>query len=179
MFSWICRFSAIFRTRKFKMMNIDICDSHMVLTIEKSKTDVYREGNKLYIARTNTNTCPVVMTERYIKLAGLVISSDQFLFRNLSYCKNSNMYKLRTDNRPLSYTRAREIILDAFSRIGLNKSLFGLHSLRSGGATSACASGVSDRVFKKHGRWRSEKAKDGYVKETLTDKLYVSKHLGI
>jgi hypothetical protein len=42
--------------------------------------------------------------------------------------------------------------------IGLEKSKFGLHSLRSGGATAAAAAGINDRVFKKHGRWASDTA---------------------
>jgi hypothetical protein len=40
-------------------------------------------------------------------------------------------------------------------------------SLRSGGATAAANAGLSDRLFKKHGRWCSDNAKDGYVHENL------------
>ena len=54
-----------------------------------------------------------------------------------------------------------------------------MHSLRSGGATAAAAAGISDRLFKKHGRWRSETAKDGYVHESLEEQLSVSKQLGL
>ena len=93
--------------------------------------------------------------------------------------KKDNSYKLRSLNRPLCYTRAREILLSALESLGLNKKLFGLHSLRSGGATAAADAGINDRVFKKHGRWKSETAKDGYVRENLIQKLSVSKHLGI
>ena len=57
--------------------------------------------------------------------------------------------------------------------IGCDKSMFGLHSLRSGGATQAAKNNVSDRLFKAHGHWRSENAKDGYVQDSLTAKLSV------
>ena len=50
-----------------------------------------------------------------------------------------------------------------------------LHSLRSGDATIAVAAGILDQSFKKHGRWKSEQAKDGYIKETFFEKLNVSK----
>ena len=50
----------------------------------------------------------------------------------------------------ISYTRAREIVLDAFSQLGFPAKLFGLHSLRSGGATAAANEGVNDRLFKRH-----------------------------
>ena len=56
---------------------------------------------------------------------------------------------------------------------------YGLHSLRSGGDTSACKFGVPDRLFKRHGRWRSENVKDGYVKVSFNDLLFVYKNLGI
>jgi len=55
----------------------------------------------------------------------------------------------------------------------------GLHSLELGGATAAANAGVPDRLFKCHGRWRSENAKDGYVKDSVENKLQVSKNLGL
>ena len=47
------------------------------------------------------------------------------------------------------------------------------------GATAAANAGVNDRLFKRHGRWRSDKAKDGYVKDNLEALLSVSKSLEI
>ncbi|XP_063442628.1 uncharacterized protein LOC134722924 [Mytilus trossulus] len=85
-----------------------------------------------------------------------------YIFRSMYLCKKSKSYKLR-GLKPLSYTRVREIILSALESIGLDKSKFGLHSLRSGGATAAASAGIQDRLFKKHGRWASDKAKDGYI----------------
>jgi hypothetical protein len=79
----------------------------------------------------------------------------------------------------LSYTRARELVLTAFESIGLDKKKFGLHSLRAGGASAAANAHVSDRLFKRHGRWKSEKAKDGYIKDNVASLLSVSKSLGI
>ena len=42
-----------------------------------------------------------------------------------------------------------------------------------------CRAGVADRLFKRHGRWRSETAKDGYVKDALETRLSVTKQLGV
>ena len=36
----------------------------------------------------------------------------------------------------------------------------GAHSLRSGGVTADANAGVPDRLFKQHGRWSNESAKD-------------------
>ena len=38
---------------------------------------------------------------------------------------------------------------------------------------------VPDCLFKRHGRWKSEIAKDGYVKDSLDSRLEVSKNLGL
>ena len=89
-----------------------------------------------------------------------------------------NGQRLR-ESGSVSYTRMRELVLEKLSAIGLDPKRFGLHSLRSGGASVAANVGVPDRMFKQHGRWRSENAKDGYVKDSLKDRLSVSQHLGL
>ena len=70
-------------------------------------------------------------------------------------------------------------MLEKLGEVGLDKSKFGLHSLRSGGASAAANAGIPDRWFKRHGRWRSESAKDGYIKDSLEDRLQVSRNLGL
>ena len=57
-------------------------------------------------------------------------------------------------------------------------SVYGTHSFRSGGATKAAKSGMGERVFQRHGRWKSVSAKDGYVKDNITSRISVSKSLG-
>ena len=64
--------------------------------------------------------------------------------------------------------------------LGYDTKKFDLHSFRAGGATAAAnAPGISERHFKRHGRWKSESAKDGYVKDSESSRLLVSKSLGI
>ena len=118
------------------------------------------------------------MTRRYLDFANICEQSNGYLFRPIVYCKRSNTYVLRGETC-LSYTRAREILLSALGSLGLDKSKFGLHSLRAGGATAAANLGISDRLFKKHGQWKSDAAKDGYVTENIAQRLSVTKHLGI
>ena len=47
----------------------------------------------------------------------------------------------------------------------MDHKLYGLHSLRSGGATSAfsCNRNLSERVLKLHRRWKYDTAKDMYI----------------
>ena len=59
----------------------------------------------------------------------------------------------------LSYSRLRELLLDKMGKLGFDPTLFGMHSLCVGGATAAANAGVQDRLFKRHGHWKSEFAR--------------------
>ena len=76
-------------------------------------------------------------------------------------------------------TRCREVLLKKTADVGLDPKSFSWHSFRSGGASAAANGGISDRMFKRHGRWRSENAKDGYVADSLESRLAVSMSLGL
>ena len=115
------------------------------------------------------------MLKKYLLLAKVVEKSEEFVFRALA----PNSTGLRKNNKAISYTLTRELVLKQFSRIGLSASTHGLHSLRAGGATAAANAGVNDRLFKRHGRWKTETAKDGYVKDNLRSLLSVSQNLGL
>lgn len=156
--------------------DVKFCDGKYVeLFIAKSKTDIYRNGNVVVLAKTGHITCPFSLLSRYVQVANIDLSSNLKFFRTLHFFRSKGCYSLRSTG--ISYTRAREVVLDAFSQLGFPSKLFGLHSLRSGGATAAANAGVNDRLFKRHGRWRSDKAKDGYVKDNLDVLLSVSKSL--
>lgn len=170
------RFSEIVNIQR---SHVTFHESHLKLFVPKSKTDVQNKGSCVYISRTSSQNCPVNLLERYLNLSGIEENSDEYIFRQLSYSKKFNIYRLKKCKAPLSYTRVREIVLSTLNTLGLDSKKFGVHSLRSGGATAAATSGVSDRLFKKHGRWKSDNAKDGYVHENLKSKLSVSKNLGI
>lgn len=148
-----------------KANNLTFREDYLDIFVEKSKTDCYRNGKNVLIAKLNNQYCLVSILQCYISLAGIDLLSDMFLFRSLSFLKKSNTFILRKKNVKLSYTRGREVVKSALPSLGLNISDYGLHSLCSGGATSACNFGTSDRLFKAHGRWKSENAKDGYFCE--------------
>lgn len=76
------------------------------------------------------------MLKLYLQVADIPLDFDCFIFRGVTFWKKSGSYKLRN-------SRVREILLDAFGNLGVGKSKFGLHSLRSGGATAAANAGVS------------------------------------
>ncbi|KAK3099168.1 hypothetical protein FSP39_000438, partial [Pinctada imbricata] len=169
------RFSEIVN---IKACDLNFSDEYVSIFIEKSKTDKYREGRWVIIAKSDQITCPVNMLKTYISLANICLGDDIFIFRQMNFCKSTHTYKLRSSGQ-LSYTRVRELFLEKMSLLGYDGLNLGLHSLRSGGATAAANAGVPDRLFKKHGRWASDKAKDGYVRENLHSLMSVSQNLGI
>ena len=131
---------------------------------------------KVNSARTGLPTCPVAMMERYFSLAELQHSSKERLFRGITVIEAEE--RLRQSGS-LSYTRLRELLLRKLQELGYDKRAFSLRSLRAGGASAAVNTGVKDRLFKRHGRWQSETAKDGYVKDSLQSRLSVSKSIGL
>ena len=163
-FAGFLRYSELANIRR---NNIIFRKKYIKVFIEKSKTYKFREGAWIFIAKTYNITCPVSILKRYLKRLQISPSSEDYIFKGFYYSKKLRQHVCKKAKKPLSYSRAREIVLKAFETIGLPKNKFGLHSLRSGGATTAANAGIPDRLFKKHGRWRSEKAKDGYVKHSI------------
>ena len=178
-FACLCWFLQTCGTgRNLKVCDIFMFPSHVKCFIQQSKTDQYREGAWVIVAATGKPTCPVVMLLRYMALADIVPgSSDEFLFKPLVFKKLFNNHTLRSGK--LSYSTCRDLFRDALASLGLDPSLCGLHSLRAGGASAAAAVGISDQLFKKHSRWLSDTAKDGYVTESLNNQLSISFNLGI
>ena len=103
------------------------------------------------------------------------MDSSRKLFRPIS---NGKCEKLR-ESGGITYSRMRELLKKKLDKLGFPSTNFSLHSLRAGGATAAAAAGVPDRVFKKHGRWKSETAKDGYVEDSFCKRLSVTQNLGL
>ena len=162
---------------RLRCCDVSFCDSLVKIYVYKSKTDVYRDGAYVLLAKTGYVSCPFNLLRRYVSAANLDLSSSLPFFRSLYFLKATSTYCLRSTG--VSYSRTREIVLQAFVELGYPKNLFGLHSLRAGGASAAANAGVSDRLFKRHGRWKTDQAKDGYIKDKLDSLLSVSKSLHI
>ena len=148
----------------------------MVLYIPHSKTDQLCKGDKLVIARTHNKTCPVAMVKSYLSETGTLLSDQRWLFRPI--CKSSKSEKLR-ESGCISYSCLKDLLKKKLKDIGYNPDKFGLHSLRAGEATAAANSGVPDRLFKKHGQWKSEGAKDSFVEDSMEHRLQVTKNIGL
>ena len=86
-------FTGFFRFKELaniRTSHIEFVHDHMSIFIPTSKTDVYREGNKVIIARTGNVTCPVNMVLRYMSAAKIDANSSGLLIRQVTFRKNCN-----------------------------------------------------------------------------------------
>lgn len=155
-----------------RMEDITFSVPHMEILLQKRKNDQHRNGNVITIARTNTPYCPVSLTERFIARANIPSGP---LFREMKAGKHGKVDL----GEKLRYSSARARVLSTFKAIGLDERKYGLHSLRSGGASAASDAGISDRLISSHGGWRSEASRNGYIKDSKQALASVSMALGL
>lgn len=157
-----------------RMKDLTFFSDRAQVLIRQSKTDKLRQGETIPIVRGYRGSyCPVNILERYVQLAfpQPELDSETPLFFKL------NPRAPGSPPLPITYTLAREIASKAFGFLGLPSGSFSLHSLRSGGATAAAASGLDGRLIQRHGRWKTSYSRDRYIEDTMKDRLDVSRHL--
>ncbi len=105
--------------------NLTLQASTITIRLHKSKTSQYRSPPPIFIAATNTNTCPVAALQQYLSA-----SSRDLLF----------VFK---DGTFLSPNLLSSTLKAALEVAGYNSTGYSSHSFRIGAATSASASGMS------------------------------------
>ena len=159
-FAGFLRFDELSR---LKLKDVVSHATYFELFIERSKTDQYREGVVVPVGKTGTDFSPWANLLKYLSQAKLSLPTsanggDGFFFGRIQTKFGSRSNRSASK---LSYTRCREVILKKLEDVGLDPKCYSWHSFGSGGASSAANFGISDRMFKRHSRWRSENAKDG------------------
>ena len=170
-FTGFLRFS---ECQNLRRSDLKFFTTHAMIFIEKSKTDVYRSGHWLCLARLKSGFCPVQTLELYCKRINEGSNSHNFIFRALT-----SKQTLRKSNKTISYSTILKEFKAIIDVLGFDKELYGLHSLRSGGVSSAANFGVKDRLLMKHGRWKSQNVKNRYISESMNSLLLVSRNLGL
>ena len=156
--------------------DIRIADNKMIMRITHSKTDQFRHGDEVSIVRTKNRTWLVAMLEHYLQVTKIPMISAEFLFRPITKPKRGET--LRASGQ-LSYSTLGELFKKKLTELGYPAVEFGLHSLRAGSATAAANARVPDCRFKRHGRLRSDNAKDGYIDDSAERRLSVSKSIDL
>ena len=150
---FVLAFSGFFRSSELCLIcikHVQFFSSYVTIFIEKSKTDQLRENRAVVIAETRSSTCPCYLLMAYMSKAHRAGNSDDYLFRPIS--SSENRKRLVSVNKPISYSAYKDSFKKSFSDIVPDISRFSTHSTRSGGATLAANSGVSERNIQRHGR---------------------------
>ena len=79
----------------------------------RGKTDIYREGNYVYISESKSKYCHVGVLRRYLDLSGIDVCSTLPLFRPLVFHCSSSSYTLRGGK--ISYSICRKILRDSWA----------------------------------------------------------------
>jgi len=98
-------FSGFFRyseLAEIRLRNLVFTNTHVEVKLNKSKTDIYRKGSSVLIAKTGNKLCPVTWLSRYIEAAKLTPGSEEFLFTSVQFCRKSGTYKASNQCSPLS-----------------------------------------------------------------------------
>ena len=85
----------------------------------------------------------MAVLEKFLKMGNH--SKGSRLFRRIQSTKRGQTLK----EAPMSYSRASGLVKKELKSEGLNPSLYSLHSLRSGGASSAAALEIPDRLYQR------------------------------
>lgn len=112
----------------------------MIVNIKQSKTDSSRLGAKLVVGSTTDKNCPVTAMWTYMKYKKLNPTGP--LFPGLQYTT-----MLRTTRHLL----------------GKDSNLYGMHSLRVGGAQAMALAGSSATYIMSRGRWKHIESVSRYV----------------
>ena len=158
--------------------HIQFEQDHVRIFIPSSKTDIYREGNCVYIKKIHSEHCPTKILQRYVTTSNAYAKPNLPIFRPLRFFRKEGKYQPYWTK--LSYTRCREIFKHTLKELSYDEKKYGLHSLRAGGATEAVSHGqISERLLKIHGRGKTDAAKDMYIHESIEKRLSITEHLGL
>jgi len=128
--------------------------------IKESKTDPFRKGSTICLAKTDTELCPVLALLPYLVLRG---SHPGPLF-------------IMQDHAFLTRTKFTDKLRGILRAAGIDDSKYASHSFRSGAATTAAEASIPDVHIKMLGRWKSE-AYQVYVKSAPEKLAKASKQL--
>lgn len=143
------------------------------IELSRSKTNQKCQKETIILSNSDSRFSPHKVFKDYFTLANIVPSSKLCIFRNVTV--RNGVYKL--NRKLMSYANARQILIQALTTAGLDAKNFGWHSFRRGAATDADARGLPHDLIRSAGRWKTDSAKELYVRRSLQRKALVSRTL--
>jgi len=152
-------FAGAFRRSELIGLDVEDCGfgkDGLMVTLRRSKTDQDGQGRKIGIPYgSNPETCPVRVLQTWLEETGITSGP---VFRAL------NRHGQRQPDR-LSPVDVARVVKKLAQRAGLDPAKYAGHSLRAGHATSAAASGASERSIMNQTGHRSVQMVRRYIRE--------------
>ena len=133
------------------------------IRLKHSKTDPFREGTDIVVARTHDDLCPVTAMLAWIVLRSRPRDDPLFYFQSRA---------------PLTRSNFVTHFKNALSIAGIDPAGYSGHSFRIGAATTAARRGLQDSTIKQLGRWRSD-AYQRYIKPSAESLAHVASYIAI
>ena len=156
--------------------DIETSSSNMVIFIPKRKNDQHREGHYSNIKRSSKITCPVSFTEQLLDLLPDQNGSSFPVLRKIVQQRDGKVFHRKLG---ISYTTLRQEFIEHLSLFVDDVKKFGLHSIKSGGASNPALRNVNGELLDRHVGWKNSKSKRRYVKFRTEDLLSVTEAMGI
>jgi site-specific recombinase XerD len=147
--------------RRAEIVGLDVADlafgrDGLTVLLRRSKTDQEGQGRRVGIPyASNPETCPVRTVQAWLETAGII---EGPLFRSIN-----RHGRMRASG--LSAIDVARVVKKLVERAGLDPSKYAGHSLRAGHATSAAASGASERSIMNQTGHRSVQMVRRYIRE--------------
>ena len=156
--------------------DIEFFEDRMVIFVPKRKNDQHREGHFSNIRRSNKSTCPVSFTEKLLSLLPDEKGSPFPVLRRIVQKKERKRFH---HSHGISYSTLRQEFREHLGPFVVDIKKFGLHSIKSGGASNPALRRVDSELLDRHVGWKSSKTKHRYVKYRANDILKVTEAIGL
>lgn len=164
------RFSDIVKLRRNDIVYQTSPSPHLKILFQGGKNDQYSEGSERVVASNpDERRCPVALTLNYFQFLGPSYSG--YLIPS---CTSKNA---PNPAKAVPYSGALSDMKKLMTTLGYNAKLYGEHSGKRRGATTAAANGLSEKQLKRLGGWRSDAMPAKYVDLSIPDRIAMSQRL--
>ena len=135
----------------------------MLVLIKRSKTDPFRNGCTVTLARSTTSICAVMAMKDYVLQYQPSSAGPLFTF---------------TSGKWLTRTSLTHELRDVLQQCGIQPQHYFSHSFRIAAATTAAAAGIPAWLIKVLGRWSSD-CYERYIRTPQETLLAIPKQLSM
>ena len=94
-------------------------------------------------------------------VADIACSFTDYVFRPVYICNFIHCFNLIFNDKHISSSTINDSLKKKLSLLGYVSSKYGLHSFRTGGVSISANNKTLDRLWQRHGRWKSVSTKYG------------------